>query len=289
MFDRLRRRREGSEPVTVAVNGGLLSARLRDEKGRPLAGATGVLRNTRTQRVTQAASDEFGLLVATLAPGSYTVTVNAGGYRAETRTIEVVSGDHAALGVLDLTPDAELQLPAPGEWVLDPDHSSIQFVARHIALSQVYGRFTKFNGRIHVGERPQDSYVEVLIDAASIDTASPKRDAHLRSADFLDVQRFPHLHFVSDHFGAGTGDKWHVTGDLTIRGSTRGVRLETSYLGLQPWSGTRFGAVAKTELHREDFAINWQQTLAKGVVVVGTTVEVRLNIQAVQRRRPLGS
>jgi polyisoprenoid-binding protein YceI len=285
MFDRLRRRREGSEPVTVAVNGGLLSARLRDEKGRPLAGATGVMRNKRTQRVTQAASDEFGLLVATLAPGSYTVTVSAGGYRAETHTIEVVNGDHAALGVLDLTPDAELRLPATGEWVLDSDHSSIQFVARHIALSQVYGRFTKFSGRIHVGERPQDSYVEVLIDAASIDTASPKRDAHLRSADFLDTQRFPHLYFVSDHFGKGAGDKWHVTGNLTLRGSTRGVHLETSYLGLQSWSGNRFGAVAKTELHRDDFAINWQQTLAKGVMVVGTTVEVRINIQAVQSRR----
>jgi polyisoprenoid-binding protein YceI len=283
MFGRLRRRREDSEPVTVAVNGGLLSARVRDEKGRPLAGATGVMRNKRTQRVTQATSDEFGLLVATLAPGSYTVTVSVGGFRAATHTIDVVSGDHAALGVLDLTPDTELQLPAPGEWVLDPDHTSIQFVARHIALSQVYGRFTKFGGRIYVGERPQDSYVEVLIDAASIDTASPKRDAHLRSADFLDVRRFPHLHFVSDHFGEGTGDKWHVAGNLTMRGSTRAVHLETSYLGLQPWSGTRFGAVAKTELHREDFAINWQKILAKGVVMVGSTVEVRLNIQAVHQ------
>jgi hypothetical protein len=178
MFGRLRRKQGDSEPVAVAVNGGLLSARVRDEKGRPLAGARGVLRHKRTQRVTQATSDEFGLLVATLAPGNWTVTVSAGGYRPVTHTIEVISGDHAALGVLELIPDADLRLPTPGEWVLDPDHTSIQFIARHIALSQVHGRFTRFSGSIHVGERVQDSYVEVLIDTASVDTASEKRDKH---------------------------------------------------------------------------------------------------------------
>jgi polyisoprenoid-binding protein YceI len=283
MFGRLRRRQADGEPVTVAVNGGLFSARVRDEKDQPLSGARGMMVNRRTQRVTEATADDFGLLVATLAPGNYTVTISAGGYRPVTHAIDVIAGDHAALDVVQLLPDADLRLPAPGEWVLDPDHTSIQFIARHIALCQVYGRFTRFSGSIHVGERIQDSYVEVLIEAASIETASEKRDAHLRSADFLDVERFPHLHFVSDRFGEGSGDKWHVAGNLTIRGSSRAVNLETSYLGLQAWNGNRLGAIAKTELHREDFAINWQQTLAKGVVVVGSTVEIRLNIQAMQK------
>jgi polyisoprenoid-binding protein YceI len=283
MFGRLSRRQRDSEPVTVAVNGGLFSARVRDEQNLALAGARATILNRRTQRVTEATSDEFGLVVATLAPGNYTVTISAGGYRPVTNAIEVISGDHAALDVVQLTSDADLRLPAAGEWELDPDHTSIQFIARHIGLSRVYGRFTRFSGSIHVGERIQDSYVEVLIEAASIETASEKRDAHLRSSDFLDVQRYPHVHFISDRFGEGRGDKWHVAGNLTIRGSSRAAHLETSYLGLQEWDGRRLGAIAKTELHREDFAINWQQTLAKGVVVVGSTVEIQLNIQAIQK------
>jgi polyisoprenoid-binding protein YceI len=283
MFSSLRRRagRQG-EPVTFAAGAGLVSARLRDETGNPLPGAEMVLRHKRNQRVSRAAADDFGLAVLTAATGTYQVTVTAGGYREVTNTIDVASGDHTSLGDVALYPDASVRLPEPGLWVIDPDHSSIRFVARHIGLSRVHGRFTGFRGNIRVGERIENSIIEVVIDAASIDTAAEKRDEHLRSPDFLDVERFPKIHFFSDRATRVAGDRWQIDGSLNLRGASRGVRLETSYLGLRSWNGDRLGAVAKAELHREDFTINWQQTIAKGLVVVGSTVELQFDIQAVR-------
>ncbi|MDQ0378184.1 YceI family protein [Amycolatopsis thermophila] len=283
MFSRLRRRdgRHG-EPVTFAAGAGLVSARLRDEHGSPLSGGEMVLRHKRSQRVTRAVSDDFGLAVVTAATGTYEVAVSSGGYREVRHTVDVASGDHTSLGDIELQPDATVRLPDPGRWVIDPDHTSIRFVARHIGLSRVHGRFTRFHGSIHVGERIENSRIEVVIDAASIDTAAEKRDEHLRSPDFLDVERFPKIHFFSDRARRAAGDRWHIDGTLNLRGASRGVRLDASYLGLRSWNGDRLGAVAKTELHREDFTINWQQTLAKGLVVVGSTIELRLDVQAVR-------
>ncbi|WP_236790316.1 YceI family protein [Amycolatopsis sp. GM8] len=259
-----------------------MSARVRDENGRPLAGAEMALRHRRTQRVTHATADDFGLVVSTAASGMYAVSISAGGYRESEHNVEVVSGDHTALGELMLQPDTGLRLPAPGEWVLDQDHTSIRFVARHIGLSRVHGRFTSFRGTINVGHRIEDSSVEVVIDAASIETAAPQRDEHLRSADFLDVEHYPRLHFFSNRIQHAAGDRWFLDGTLNLRGASRGVRLDAGYLGLRTWNGDRLGARATTELHREDFTINWQQTLAKGLVVVGSTVEIQLDIQAIR-------
>lgn len=283
MFGRLLRKdgRQG-EPVTFDAGAGLVSARVRDENGRPLAGAEMVLRHKRTQRLARATADDFGLVVSTAAAGTYAVSISAGGYRETAHNVEVVSGDHTALGDVGLQPDTSLRLPDPGEWVLDPDHTSILFEARHIGLSRVHGRFTSFRGNINVGQRIEDSSVEVVIDAASIDTGASKRDEHLRSADFLDVENYPRLHFFSNRIHQAAGDRWYLDGTLNLRGASRGVRLNAGYLGLRSWNGDRLGARATTELHREDFTINWQQTLAKGLVVVGSTVEIRLDVQAVR-------
>ncbi|KAA9166714.1 hypothetical protein FPZ12_000390 [Amycolatopsis acidicola] len=283
MFGRLGRRagRQG-EPVSFESGAGLVSARVRDEQGRPMPGAEMSLRHKRSQRVSRTAADDFGLVVCTAAAGNYEVSINVGGYRTVTQNVDVATGDHTALGEVHLIPDTGLRLPEAGEWMLDPDHTSIRFVARHIGLSRVHGRFTGFRGRVHVGDRPEDSFVEVLIEAASIDTGSPKRDEHLKSADFLDVERFPRLQFYADRFRPVAGDQWTLDGTLNLRGASRGVQLNATYLGLRSWNGDRLGAVATTELHREDFTINWQQTLAKGLVVVGSTVEIRLDVQAVR-------
>ena len=241
-----------------------------------------VLSHKRTQRVSRAIADDFGLVVSSAAAGVYGVTIEAGGYRRRTYTVEVVSGDHTALGEVELLPDVSLRLPEPGEWVLDPDHTSIRFVARHIGLSLVHGRFTSFRGSIHVARRVEESSVEVVIDAASIDTAAPKRDEHLRSADFLDVENYPKLHFFSNRVTRAAGDRWYLDGTLNLRGASRGVRLDGRSLGLRQWNGERLGARATTELHREDFTVNWQQTLAKGIAVVGSTVDIQLDVQAVR-------
>ena len=283
MFRSLRRRdgRQG-EPVTFAAGAGLVSARLRDQAGNPLAGVEMVLRHKRSQRVSRTVSDDYGLAVVTAATGTYGVTISEGGYRDATHTIDVASGDHTSLGDVVLYPDSGVAVPGPGRWVIDPDHTSIRFVARHVGLSRVHGRFTRFHGSIRIGDRTEDSSIDVVIDAASIDTAAEKRDEHLRSPDFLDVERFPRIHFYSDRAQRVAGDRWHIDGTLNLRGASRGVRLDAAYLGLRSWNGDRLGAVATAELHREDFTINWQQTLAKGLVVVGSTVELRFDIQAVR-------
>jgi polyisoprenoid-binding protein YceI len=154
-------------------------------------------------------------------------------------------------------------------------------VARHIALSRVYGQFTRFRGSIHIAEAIEDSSIDVLIDAASIETHNPQRDAHLRSQDFLAVEDHPQLQFASTRFAVRAGNSWTIDGELTIRGRTNDVRLDTIYLGTQSWNGTRVGATATTSLHREHFTLNWQQMVARGIPVVGSTIQVHLDIQAV--------
>lgn len=279
-----RKRLAGNQgrPVTFNAEAGLLSARIGDEHGRPLGGAQVVMQHKRTQRRTSTTADDFGLAVSTLTAGTYAVSVSAGGYRAQTRTVEVVSGDHTSLDDLRLEPDENHRLPDPGRWVLDPDHTGIRFIARHIGLSQVHGRFTRFDGIIDVGRRIEDSTVEVVIEAASIDTAAENRDDHLRSPDFLDVTRYPTIRFQGHRFRRSPGDHWTIDGTLTLHGASRGVQLDAGYLGLRTWNGDRLGAVATTQLHREDFTINWQQTLAKGLVIVGSTIEIKLDIQAIR-------
>src|SRR5437763_861837 len=118
MFGRLRRDGRQGEPVSFDVGAGLVSARVRDENGRPLVGAEMTLRHKRTQHVTKAVSDDFGLVVSSVAAGVYAVSIGAGGYREVERNVEVVSGDHTALGELELSPDGSLRLPEPGSWVI---------------------------------------------------------------------------------------------------------------------------------------------------------------------------
>ena len=163
----------------------------------------------------------------------------------------------------------------------------MHFIAQHIGMSKIRGRFNDFRGQIRVAPRFEDSQIEVVIDAASIDTGVKMRDDHLRSADFLDVENFPRLFFTSKRLVLLRGDHWHVEGSLTLRGTTSPVQLDTTYLGQRKWQGPGFdgdlrvACRASTTLRREDYAVNWQATLAKGIAVVGPTVKIELGIQAV--------
>src|SRR6478609_4205064 len=144
-------------------------------------------------------------------------------------------------------------------WDFDLSHSSVNFHVRHLMVSKVHGRFTKWSGMLELDDAdPSKSRVEVTIDAASVDTKEEKRDAHLRSADFFDVEKFPQLTFRSTKV-AKTGDEYKVTGDLTIHGVTKPVVLEVEGGGevKDPWGGTRTGFSAKTAISRKDFGLEW--------------------------------
>lgn len=179
-----------------------------------------------------------------------------------------------------------VEAPAQGTWELDPAHTNAGFVARHLMVTKVRGRFTDASGRIRVGEGPEDSLVEVEIAAASIDSGDEDRDAHLRSPDFLDVERFPTIGFRSTRVER-TGERTlRVEGDLTIRDVTRPVVLDAEYLGAsRDWEGNpRIGFSATTRIDREDFGITWNVALEAGGWLVSKDVEIELEAQAILRQ-----
>jgi polyisoprenoid-binding protein YceI len=176
-----------------------------------------------------------------------------------------------------------VELPAPGHWAFDPSHSSVEASVRHLGLSRVRGRFGAFTGAVDVAERPEDSSVQVSIEAASVDTREPARDEHLRSADFLDVAAHPTIDFRSTAVTGG-GDRWQVAGDLTIRGTTRPVTLDVTFEGVEndPWGGSRAAFSGSTEIDREAFGLTWNQVLESGGLLVGKKVRIELEIEVVR-------
>ena len=174
---------------------------------------------------------------------------------------------------------------APGIWEIDRDHSNIEFVARHL-LSRVRGRFTEFAGLINVDADPARSFVEVAIQAASINSNHDERDAHLRNSDFLDVERFPVLSFHSTSVDPPDADgRFRVLGDLTIRDVTRPVLLDAWYLGSSddPWGGKRAAFSARGEVDREDFDLCWNVVLETGSLLVAKKVQIEVEIEAILR------
>jgi polyisoprenoid-binding protein YceI len=169
-------------------------------------------------------------------------------------------------------------------WNIDTSHSSVSFAVRHMVFAKVKGRFAQWSGRIQLDEDDiTRSAVEVEIQASSIDTGVADRDNHLRSADFFDVEQYPTLSFVSKRVERGSGDSLHVTGDLTIAGVTREVRLQTDFggRGKDPWGKERVAFSAETKINRKDFGLTWNQALETGGVLVGEDVEISLDVQAV--------
>jgi polyisoprenoid-binding protein YceI len=152
-------------------------------------------------------------------------------------------------------------------------------------ISKVRGQFGKWSGTFdYDAEDPTRSKLSVRIDAASIDTRDEKRDAHLRSPDFFDVEKFPELIFTSTRVERDGGDDFVVTGDLTIHGVTRSVQLKVEGLGStrDPWGGERVGFSASTSVNRKDFGLHWNVALETGGVVVGEKVEIGIEIEAVR-------
>nr|WP_233521442.1 YceI family protein [Streptomyces triticagri] len=266
-------------------HGGVLSCRAVDQVGEPARHAEFTVTDAQGRKVVRGEADPFGSFVTGVPVGEYRLAVSAEGFTPFRGSVTVGEGEHAALGDVLLQIAEPPALPEPGEWEIEPMHSAVAFTARHIGLARIHGRFTTFAGAIRVADRMDLSAMHVVIDAASIDTNVKMRDDHLRSADFLDVGRYPTLEFYSERFVHRGGTRWGVTGALSLHGVTRTVTLDTEYLGTgHGMEGeTRAACRATTELHRDDFTISWQTMLARGIAVVGPSITVDLDIQIVPK------
>lgn len=191
----------------------------------------------------------------------------------------------SATAVADLTSEYEGTIvPRPGTYAIDRAHSTVEFVARHLMVSKVRGRFNEFSGEITIAALPEDSHVEVTVDTSSISTGDPNRDAHLRSADFFDVETYPTLEFRSTKVEHAGDEKWKVTGDLTLHGLTKPVVLDVEFAGASPSPfGTNVvGFTASTEVDREEWGLSWNAAVETGGVVVGKRVRIELEVEASQ-------
>jgi polyisoprenoid-binding protein YceI len=170
-------------------------------------------------------------------------------------------------------------------WSIDPVHSGAEFAVKHMMISTVKGRFRSFSGALRLDEaNPAASSVTAAIATASVDTAEPQRDEHLRSADFFDVERFPEMTFRSTKVEQVDDSRWKIRGDLTVRDVTKEVVLDTEYGGQikDAWGKQRAAFTAETVLNRKDFGLNWNLLIEAGGVAVGDKVRVTLNIAAVR-------
>jgi polyisoprenoid-binding protein YceI len=172
-------------------------------------------------------------------------------------------------------------------WEIDPAHSNVSFTVRHLMVSNVRGEFTKLAGGIDVvGNDPTTAKVSVTIEVGSVSTREPKRDDHLRSADFLDVAKFPTLTFVSKKIVAAADGRLKMAGDLTIHGVTREVTFDVDSLTppmKDPWGGTRAGAHATATVQRKDFGLVWNKALEAGGVLVGDDVNIAIDVELVKK------
>lgn len=172
---------------------------------------------------------------------------------------------------------------AVSTWAVDPAHSVVELAVKHMMFSTVKGRFANVAGTIVLDEANLGaSSVSAEVDASSIDTGEPQRDGHLRSADFLDVERFPTIAFRSTAVVPQGRDRFVVVGDLTLRGVTQEVSLEAELVGkgADPWGGQRAGFAATTSVNRKEFGLTWNQALEAGGVLVSDQVKISLEIQA---------
>lgn len=173
-------------------------------------------------------------------------------------------------------------------WQIDPAHSSVELAVKHMMFTTVRGRFKDVKGTIEVDlQNPDRSVVNVEIAAASIDTGVADRDAHLRSADFLDAETFPTLTFRSRRVeGAAKieGDRFKIVGDLTIRGKSVEVTLDAVYLGSgkDPWGNVKSGLEATTTIDRRDWGLTWNQALKTGGILVANEIRIEIQVQALQ-------
>jgi polyisoprenoid-binding protein YceI len=185
-----------------------------------------------------------------------------------------------------MTPAVETA-PATGtrtEWKLDPTHTIVEFSAKHLMITTVKGRITDIEGSIFTDEKnPKNSSVQATLNAISIDTRTEQRDQHLRSADFLHVEKYPTIGFKSTRI-EGDKKEFKLTGDLTIRDVTREITLDVQFEGQtkDPWGGERVGFSAQGKIDRREFGLTWNQLLETGGLAVGNDIKINIEVEAVK-------
>ena len=176
--------------------------------------------------------------------------------------------------------------PTTTTWNIDPAHTVAEFKVRHMMITNVKGHFTGVTGVLSLDEQDiTKSHVEASIDAASINTREADRDTHLKSADFLDVEKFPKLTFTSTRVARKGKGELQVEGDLTIHGVTRKVEFAVegpTPPGKDPWGNTRIGWTATTKINRKDFGLTWNTTLETGGILVGDEVSITFDVEAIK-------
>ena len=173
-------------------------------------------------------------------------------------------------------------------WQIDPAHTTIQFSARHMMITNVRGQFDRFSGTVEFDEdNPAATTVDVQIEAASINTRNADRDAHLKSADFLNAEKYPYLRFQSKRVERLDETHARLSGDLTIRDVTREVALEVEYVGRaqSPWGTLSVGFAASATINRKDWGLTWNQALETGGVLVGDEVKISVEVELVQQAK----
>jgi polyisoprenoid-binding protein YceI len=178
---------------------------------------------------------------------------------------------------------AAVATPLPtGTWKVDPVHSSVEFHVKHLGIATVKGRFNEFEGTLEASSEGARAFGTV--DAASVDTHEPRRDEHLRSADFFEVERFPQIAFRSTEIRPLDDDELEIDADLTIHGVTRGVTLRATLEGAEtdPQGNERIGVSASAQINRSDFDIKFNAALGSGNLVVADKVKILVEVSAVK-------
>jgi polyisoprenoid-binding protein YceI len=174
----------------------------------------------------------------------------------------------------------------PARWNVDPEHSTIEFRVAHMLVSKTTGHFTDYQGFIDMdAEAGTVKAIEAMIKTASVTTNHGKRDAHLRNADFFDVEKYPTMSYRMKHYEK-TADGYQAVGELTLRGVTKDVTLTGNFNGVakDPWGNLRAGFNAEGKLNRKDFGIVWSKTLDGGGLVVGDEVLIKLDIECIKAK-----